>query len=680
MTPKLAGGYDLSDYLREKLARQSDALVLSELQRVLDTGSHLSVMEWAERYRILESGSEPGPFVGNRTPYVYEIAECLLSSKPEHQVIAVKKGSQLALTELAVNYVGRMIHQDACDILYFMETGDKVSAMMKNRIRPMLARTPFNFPPPGKGTGDNTRNHISYPGGSLQLMGAGSTSSFSSNPARVCILDELARYDLDIGGEGDPLSLAKGRISSYGARGKVYIPSTPTDDEEAAGSYETIYQMGNAMEFYVPCHNCGHMDYLHRERFEYTTQGKDLVAFLICRNCSQPTYEYHKPFFLPRGEWRATKERESIDVTSFHVPGLLAPIGWKPWNEVAQSLINAKKGRIKLKPVLNLAFGEGYTEVVENAEPSFIKKTHSYKNASHGDTTICILPESTLFVTMAVDTQGGWMRWEKKAWDYNDNSWSLCFGTISHGIETAEGKDKLRKEIEKELAFTDGTLLRPRVTTVDSGGKGWTQHVYEFCATFPQPLKTTHGRMTIPEGQNVVIPTKGSNNLQADKTLQNIKPIKSRIGGSIRTGYRLFTIGTTKVKLEAYRSFNLAAEVAESATGRALFRDDYPDEYFAELASEKIKSKRIAGRATLYFEDPPANVRNEALDTHIMNIAAAALMKEARSEVQIKAGLQRLREGIYPGAIVRNPAHMPAPAQPAAPPKRKSFISGLKTL
>ena len=239
------------------------------------------------------------------------------------------------------------------------------------------------------------------------------------------------------------------------------------------------------------------------------------------------------------------------------------------------------------------------------------------------------------------------MRWEKKAWDYNDNSWSLCYGRIEHGIDSKEGRRLLTREIQKPLPFEDGTFLTPRVTMIDSGG-GWTIHVYKFCARFNQPIVTPGQRLSIQQGHNVVVPYKGSNNLEATKTIMKMDRIKRKIGSSVRSDHRLFTVGATKVKLEAYRAFNTPAEIAREGNGRAMFRDDYDESYYGELTSEKIKSKLVSGKRVLYFEDPPSGMRNESLDTHVLNCAAAAILKEARKERSLVISLAAAR-----GKVVR---------------------------
>ena len=647
---------------------ETQKAVLEELYRGLERGEKLSIMEWAAKYRWLETGSMPGRFRPEIAPYVHGIAEALISTKPEDQTVVVKKGAQLTLSELAVNLIGWCIMTDPAPILYFIETIEKATGMMKKRIRPMLSRAPFNFPPPGKGTGENTRNEVLFSGGSLTMQGAGSSTAFSTNPARFVILDELARYKLEVDGEGDPLGLAKGRIGSYGGRGKIYIPSTPIEDAELMGSFETVYQSGDCREYYFPCPHCGEMDYARRERFGYIL--KKGLAWLTCGKCSKLTLESDKPYFLPRGEWRATKKRGdpgvAVDVTSFRAPGIIAPHTWAPWLDIAQRLDNAKKGRSRMQPVLNTCFGEGYSEGVENAEAGFIYKNHTYDNAK-GE-----LPTAALFVTLAVDTQKGWMRLEWKGHDCAGNSWSLKTLDINHGIETQEGRNELTMHIHEGVKMEGGGFIQPRVTAIDSGG-AWAEWVYRFCfgglvGGFPQPILLADKRLTLPEGRNVVVPVKGSNQLDASRTIMSAVTVRHKANISKRIGNRLFTIGTNKVKMEAYRAFNLDPAAAETSGGRALFPKSYDEGYFSELVVEKVQTKDVNGKRVQCFSDPPHGTRNEAFDTHCMNMMAAALVTEARNPSALAAIKKRAFVMTVESRPSASPSSSPhSPSLPSSP-------------
>ncbi|MBR0287953.1 MAG: phage terminase large subunit family protein, partial [Selenomonadaceae bacterium] len=67
-----------------------------------------------------------------------------------------------------------------------------------------------------------------FKGGRIILVGANSPSGLASRPIRILLCDEVDRYPLSAGGgEGDPVSLAIVRCSTYWNY-KVALFSTPT--------------------------------------------------------------------------------------------------------------------------------------------------------------------------------------------------------------------------------------------------------------------------------------------------------------------------------------------------------------------------------------------------------------------------------------------------------------------
>src|SRR6202040_1553995 len=66
---------------------------------------------------------------------------------------------------------------------------------------------------------DNTISHISYPGGSIDFVGANS-GDLSARAIRTVVFDEIDKYPLSAGQEGSPLRLGEERLSTYKAVGR----------------------------------------------------------------------------------------------------------------------------------------------------------------------------------------------------------------------------------------------------------------------------------------------------------------------------------------------------------------------------------------------------------------------------------------------------------------------------
>src|SRR5258708_21078364 len=99
----------------------------------------LTVAQWADQRRVLSSdiSKEPGPWSTARVPYAREIMEVLTPSDPTQEVTFVK-GTQVAGTEIANNFVGYIIAWAPGPVMM----GTPTSNTGKGAARPRLSPTP----------------------------------------------------------------------------------------------------------------------------------------------------------------------------------------------------------------------------------------------------------------------------------------------------------------------------------------------------------------------------------------------------------------------------------------------------------------------------------------------------------------------------------------------------------
>ena len=102
--------------------------------------------------------------------------------------------------------------------------------------------------PMQRGGTENTLLQLHYPGGSLSLTGANSPSSLSSRSCRLVLADELDRMPLSVGEEGDPVSLAIKRSSTFHNR-KIIMVSTPT--LSGVSRIEQAYRESDQRQYWV---------------------------------------------------------------------------------------------------------------------------------------------------------------------------------------------------------------------------------------------------------------------------------------------------------------------------------------------------------------------------------------------------------------------------------------------
>ncbi|MHC1745334.1 MAG: phage terminase large subunit family protein [Syntrophobacteraceae bacterium] len=84
---------------------------LPEEVRVWEPPERLSISEWADRHRVLDSATspEPGPWRTDRTPYARAWMDGF--NDPEIEVLAIQTGKQIAKTETLLNVIGFIVDQ-----------------------------------------------------------------------------------------------------------------------------------------------------------------------------------------------------------------------------------------------------------------------------------------------------------------------------------------------------------------------------------------------------------------------------------------------------------------------------------------------------------------------------------------------------------------------------------------
>ena len=94
----------------------------------------LSVSEWAEKYRILDSKTSalPGPWRNDKTPYLIGIMDEFLNYETEE--MAICKGTQFGMTEAIQNMIGYIIQQDPSPTLVVYPSETLAESVSQNRL------------------------------------------------------------------------------------------------------------------------------------------------------------------------------------------------------------------------------------------------------------------------------------------------------------------------------------------------------------------------------------------------------------------------------------------------------------------------------------------------------------------------------------------------------------------
>jgi phage terminase large subunit GpA-like protein len=520
--------------------------------------------------------------------------DALSPSSPVEKVVFMK-GSQIGGTEAGNNWIGYVIDQAPGPMLVVQPTVEMGKRWSKGRLAPLIEDTIClrgKVKDPRSRDSGNTVQSKEFPGGIVVITGANSAVGLRSMPVRYLFLDEIDAYPPDADSEGDPLTLAIQRTSTF-ARRKIFIVSTPTI--QGVSRIEKEFNETDQRYFFIPCPHCGFYQVLKWENIHY--DRVPLQATYVCEHCKRDIENHHKIEMLRRGEWRATNEEKADrKVAGFHLSSLYSPVGWLSWGQCAQSYEIAKDDEQLLKAWTNTTLGLTWTEKGEapDWEILFDRREH-YR--------IGLVPKGGYVLTAGVDVQNDRLEAEIVAWGSNKESWSVDYRIIYGSPSDPKTWDMLSKILQEEFESEDGVHRKIHLMAVDAGFS--TQEVYAWVRT-QQPQRV----MAIKGIDNSVMPVNAPTKVDV-----NLR------GKKIKSGVRLWKIGVSMIKGEIY-SF-LKRRVKDDGTFPHGFMHfpEYNTEYFKQLAAEQLVTRVVKGYPKREWQK--TRDRNEALDCRVYARAAA---------------------------------------------------------
>lgn len=565
----------------------------------------LTIAEWGDEFLFLspEDSAEPGKYRVDRAPYQRGMLDAVSDSSIKEVVYCTS--SQIGKTLMAKAILGYHIHQDPGPILVMQPTVGVAETFSKDRLAPMIRDTPvlrgLIADPKSRNSG-NTIDKKSFPGGHLTMIGANAPTELASRPIRVVFADEVDRYPLSAGSEGDPLFLARQRSVTFWNR-KFIMASTPT--VAGVSRIWRAFETSDQRYFYMPCPHCGEFHTLKWAQMIWD-EGDPSTARMACPICGALYADSDKLRMLQKGEWRA--HSTSSGIAGFHISALYSP--WQTFADVVREWLLKKDNPETLKTFINLQLGECW----EDRTGETVKADSLSSRREVWES----VPDDVVLLTAGVDTQDDRLEVSIIGWTSEEKSRVLHH----HKLYGSPGEPAVWKALDElllqELPTNDGHLLKIKATAIDSGGHH-TQQAYEFC-------RNRRGRR--------VVPIKGRNGSHP------IWPVKSS-RSKLSKGVSLFLIGVDTAK-DTLRS---AFAVRDPELPRYVaFSSELTDDYFKQLTSEKrVTSYNKAGVATRTWKKAQG-ARNEALDCFVYALAALEFLKQSG------VNLKRIARIIRPSA------------------------------
>ena len=387
----------------------------------------LKVSEWAAENRILsrESSAEAGPWNNDRTPYLKDIMDAF--TDPRIDQITFVSSSQVGKSECELNIIGYIIDQDPGSVLYIQPTIEDAKKFSRQRIAPMIrdSRTLRTKVADVKSRDSgNTILQKTFPGGMLTMVGSNSASALASTPVKYVIGDELDRWALSAGTEGDPWGLAQARTTTF-YNSKMVAVSTPTVKD--ASKIADLYSEGTQERWCVECPECGEYHDITFDdiKFEFETvkkgRKKDYIITgygsskevnWLCPSCKclSPESKIKKQPFRWIAKYPDAYERGH---RSFWLNAFASP--WQTWEKICYSFLMARNDPEALKVVFNTMLGELWEDRGDLIdEDTLLSRREPYGESDDG---IPIeLPDGVLVLTCAVDTQDDRIEYEGRGW------------------------------------------------------------------------------------------------------------------------------------------------------------------------------------------------------------------------------------------------------------------------
>ena len=578
----------------------------------------LTVSEWADKHRRLSSkaSAEPGPWRTNRTPYLREPMDCLSSTSPVQRVVMMF-AAQTGKTEAGANWLGYVIDHAPGPMLLVQPTVEMAKRLSKQRLESLITETPVlaeKIAPSRSRDSGNTMFAKDFPGGMMLLTGSNSATGLRSTPCRYIFCDEIDAFPSDVDGEGDPVSLAEKRATTF-ARRKILLTSTPTVKDFSR--IEAEYERSDQRRFYVPCPCCSVMQWLKWPQLKWENNDPVTAAY-ECEVCHERFAEIHKPAMLRKGEWRATAPSNG-KTAGFQLSGLYSPLGWLSWADMVDDFLRAKADAPMLKSFVN-------TRLAETWEEDFASKVSAeglLDRCEHYEAAM--VPEGGLALTVGVDVQDNRLAISVWAWGREEEGWLLDHQEIYGDPSRQELWKQLDEVVLREWPHAVGPAMRPDVVAIDSGGH-FTAEVYQYA------------RERARQG---VVAIKGQSQRGKPPIGKGSKVDVNHQGRTLKRGAVVYMVGGDTVKTTLFGRL----KHSEQGAGFLHFHMGTTGEYFEQLTAEKqvLRYNRGGFPTREWVKKPSA--RNEALDCLVYAYAALNLMYQRFDRRTIWDQLEKRLEG-----------------------------------
>ena len=555
-----------------------------EALQFLRPPEQLTVSEWAEKYRMLDSKSSamPGPWSNDITPYLTGVMDEFNNYETE-KIIFVKP-TQIGGTEALQNMIGYIVMQDPSPTMIVYPTDTLAKSVSENRLQPMLKATPEIAK---KFDENSSLLELQFDSMYISLTGSNSPSGLASKPIRFLMMDEVDKYPGASSKEADPIKLATERTKTFHNK-KIYITSTPTlktghiwKEKEAADIEK---------HFFVPCPHCGeyiefkfqNIRFPDDEGMSYADRAE--FATYVCQECGCLITDNDKHNMLKLGEWRTVRHNTKyVRNVAFWINTLYSP--FVRWSDIAKEFLVSKDDPEDLQNFVNSWLAEAWedTKLKTSAELVLERQT---------ELPAYVVPQWTKLLTAGVDVQENSLYWSIRA-----------FGEFLTSQNIAHGQSLSFEEIDRimnmQYMTEEGDPMVVNLCLIDSGDQ--TDIVYDFCALH----------------SDYALPVKGSSHAQ----LSHYK-----LSMVNKTDSRAYGMQLVLVDGGRYKDMIAGRMQRPNGKGSWMVYSGCDMEYATQVTAEHKVNVKTPGGTKQVWQKKSSHADNHYLDAEVYALAAADVM------------------------------------------------------
>ncbi len=617
-----------------------------QVQRAWTLPEELSVSEWADRFRVLDSmtSAESGQWRTERTPYLKGIMDAFIN--PLVEKITIKASTQVGKTESMYNMIGYAIDQDPGPALIVMPREPDAKTVSKRRIVPMIQLSPALSKSITKKEDDLTKLEITLHRMIIYLAGSNSPAALSQKPVRYLFLDETDKYPKFSGEEADPVKLATERTRTFWNR-KIVSCSTPTTVD---GYIHREYEKSDKRIYYIPCPFCGGYQFLdfHQIKVPETERDPERIqqlrlAWYECIYCKAKINDLMKQKMLLLGQWMPEAIKlgskgtlpEKIDFPQTSHVGFFLNALYSPWltfSEIIAEFFRSKDRVELLMNFINSWLAEIWQEKIEETNPEKLKRLCLDYNRG-------IVPDGAIVLTGGVDVQKEYFVVTVRAWGIYPESWLI----LDEQVDRWEDVIKILFESHYPSLVPGIEPFEVRLSCLDTGYR--TSEVYDICREYRSLARAIKGK-----DQLTGVPYKVTDIDKYPKT-----------GHQIPGGLRLWLLDTNYFKDKISRMVH-----TDQTTPKWHLHSTPSDDYLKWFCGEHKILKRDKKRGTTYevWQLVSSHAKSHYWDAEVYAMAAAEMLR-----------VFNLREEDKPKPIIIQQENIQEPKTNSWIPKKNKWLN-----